>query len=816
MTLICFSDYIPYGLSVSAQGLFYIASHAALLQGSKIKITSLGPLDGASFSMITLSTDTDVTNADPILALKTTALSALLIWSDRASGVLRVNILGTNQILSTKMSSGKDKRIETLNIYTSATKHNAVDLLIHCRSGTSHWAEVYRIDKEPELLQKAYQIPIVEGPTAFSVAVYGEDTYLIRTTKHDVTLFSSTSNQHLGQWLLEVDDHPRSTGAYDITFAVSEVVARGKSSHAVRSAVLLSSGDWKMIHNGEGSWFRPESLSGVIAAAWAGDEGQQSLADELAAESHGSIGAAYLYRIKRHARDAKGFPQWIQGLPDRIAHSLFGTEYSSQHLGSLNDSFGFYKMLIAATDSGRLFALDMGSSGKIVWSVQASVLESGQHWAVESIEVSNDVALIRATDGGKLRISATNGTVLHDQLSSAEAGLEVTITVPDEFGSAVAININADGTLAVPKQCRVTPGTFIVTRDDRTAIYGWVLTTSEPLLVWTFHPQPNEKIVNIAARPSDDPVASVGKALGDRNVLYKFLSPNLLVIGAVNLDTSSASFYVLDAISGRILHNLNHPAVDVSQPITCVVSENWFAYTVFSKSTEGTAQDAVVSPPTTKGYQLVVSELFESPIVNDRGPLNSASNSSSLRPRAIDANIYDSGPYIISQTYVVPAAVSFMTVTSTLQGITPRSLLCVVPSLNSVFAIPRAIAEPRRPVGRDATSVEVEEGLFRHDVAIEYDPKWALNHMRELQGVRKIITAPSLLESTSLVFAFGSLDMFGTRVAPIGGFDMLGKGFNKIQLIGTVAALAVGTGILAPLVSFDLARSRVITLKQPD
>ncbi|KAL8894798.1 MAG: hypothetical protein Q9207_008408 [Kuettlingeria erythrocarpa] len=792
------SGQIPYGLSISAHGIYLVSlSTSAMLQGARIKVTSLDPSDGTPSNIVTLNTGSDVVHVARDLSLKSSNNHSVIIWTDRTRDTLQINVLGTDQVFTTRLSNEQSKHLEALQIYSSSTKEDITDIVVHCKSGTSHWAAVYHIDVTSEAIKKAYQLPAIEAPVAFSMSDYGGQTYLIRTTKHDVALFSLTSGQHLGQWSLQPKAQKCSTDVCDITYVVSEVVARGNSSFAVRSAVLLSSGDWKMIHNGEESWYRPESLSGVIAASWASMDGRLSLADELAAERHTSIGAAYLHRMKRHVRDAKRFSQWIQGLPKRIAHGLFG---SLEYLGSPKDNSGFHKLIIAATDLGRIFALDVASSGKVLWSVQASVVEPGQAWAVESIEVTDDVALVRTAGGGRIQISVTRGNILAEQHSAGETDLKYTVTVPDMSGSAMAVNIKADGTVALTQPGQSTLETVIVTKDKDMTVRGWVLGLSEPLLAWTFVPQLNERIVTIAGRSSNDPVASIGKALGDRNVLYKYLSQNLLVIGTINTATSSASFYVVDSGSGQTLHTMNHPAIDITQPINCVVSENWFAYTVFSDIDDGVGLDSAMSPAKQRGYQIVVSELFESSIVNDRGPLDSTSNASDLRPRALDTDIHDKAPYVVSQTYLVPAAISFMTVTSTLQGITPRSILCVVPSLNSLFAIPRAIADPRRPTGRDATSVEAEEGLFRHDAALEFEPKWALNHMREIQGVQKVVTSPSLLESTSSVFAFGRLDMFGTRVAPIGAFDMLGKGFNKIQLIGTVVALAVGTGILAPLV----------------
>jgi len=48
------------------------------------------------------------------------------------------------------------------------------------------------------------------------------------------------------------------------------------------------------------------------------------------------------------------------------------------------------------------------------------------------------------------------------------------------------------------------------------------------------------------------------------------------------------------------------------------------------------------------------------------------------------------------------------------------------------------------------------------------------------------------------------LDVFGTRLSPSFNFDMLGKDFNKFQMLATVAALAVVTFVVTPLVSLEI------------
>lgn len=73
--------------------------------------------------------------------------------------------------------------------------------------------------------------------------------------------------------------------------------------------------------------------------------------------------------------------------------------------------------------------------------------------------------------------------------------------------------------------------------------------------------------------------------------------------------------------------------------------------------------------------------------------------------------------------------------------------------------------------------------------------------------MRQIITAPSLLESTSLVLALGT-DLFLTRVATSGTFDVLSENFNKVQLVLTVVGLAVAIAVTKPMVRRKRLRER--------
>lgn len=74
-----------------------------------------------------------------------------------------------------------------------------------------------------------------------------------------------------------------------------------------------------------------------------------------------------------------------------------------------------------------------------------------------------------------------------------------------------------------------------------------------------------------------------------------------------------------------------------------------------------------------------------------------------------------------------------------------------------------------------------------------------MNYLLQVANIRAIITSPALLESTSLVFAYG-LDLFASRVAPSHTFDVLNENFNKAQLVLTILGLSVAIIVTRPIV----------------
>jgi outer membrane protein assembly factor BamB len=723
---------VPFQVSASSTAVFYISLQPALLKGYKIRVTSLDPLTGRQASQQILNSDSDVSGPDSVLFVGANTAFPVIAWADKSHRTLKVNVIGTKQVTQVNIENTSGEDIRSIYIHAPKALNALPHFLVQYETASGSWAEVYHVDLASSTVSKAYSLPFLQGWSVFSTGTKDANVYFTRVTDSETTVASSVSHGIIGRWT----QHPPLDRA---VHAVSEVAMKGDSV-AVRSAIVLESGDWQLIQNGAVGWTRPEALSGALAACWADVDSQQDLAHQLEVEGHESLLKAYTHRVKRHLKDLEHLPNWLKELPKRVITSILADEVSNL------DSFGVSKPVIIATKNGWVYALDSGNHGKVAWSVKAAEADT---WNVKSIQTQPGLATVHVADGSSITLNVTTGRITH------------TSPATDKLSSEV----------------NTSPDVYTVTQEDG-RILGWSSKDSR-VPVWTFQPAPGEKIIRATARPPHDPVASIGKVLGNRSVLYKYLTPNAALVTAVG--ENWATFYLLDGVTGRILHTSTHKGVDTAQPIASAMSENWFAYSFYAEGTD---------PSEPKGYQLVVSEMYESPIPNDRGPLGSASNYSSIADLPL--------PHVISQSFIISEPISYMAVTQTRQGITTRQLLATLPESNAIIGIPRPVLDPRRPVGRDPTPTETEEGLMKYAPFLDFDGRWYLSHARQVAGINTVLSAPTLLESTSLIFGFGN-DIFATRATPSQAFDILGKGFSKLQLLLTIVALAIGVSMLAPM-----------------
>ncbi|KAG9230154.1 hypothetical protein BJ875DRAFT_472969 [Amylocarpus encephaloides] len=787
------SSDIPLQVSTNVQSVFVVSLHGTV--GSyNLKVTTLDPVTGKRTNEYTLNTKADVHAPEDVLLVGANSAASIIAWTDKTLKTLKVNVLGKSGDIQSLALKEADGAITNVSLHAPHLVQSQPHFLVHSHSAVANRADVFHIDLTSGSIKKAYDLPKLPGQGSISVSSVDANVYFTRLTQDEAIVVSSASHGILGRWPLKLKEYRGS-----FVHGATEVVQRTADTYAIRSAVVTTDQDWVLVRNGVEAWVRTEGLSGAVAAAWAELPESESLIQNLEVEAESNPVSSYIHRVNRHVNDLQSLPDYLQRLPQRFLSSILPPAIIGPKAGVLvRDSFGFNKLVIVATQRGRIYGLDAGNDGTVVWSTRAFSQPAGKLWDVTGMWVENlkGTTTIRGGEGEYIIVNTTSGEKIETVPPGSWPVVTGTALVDSPSGKWL-LPIGANGDPGEIPQEWAPKDTIVVQCDDgevRGLKFEVTGAKSAPIVTWRFNPPEGQKIVDVISRPTNyDPVASIGRVLGDRTVLYKYLNTNIALVTATSAHDSTATFYLIDTISGGVLHSATHAGVDTTQPIASVITENWFIYSLWADISSDTNNSG-----DSKGYQLVISEMYESNIPNDRGPQGAEANSSSLEPSDIP-NADPALPHVISESFLIPEAISHMSVTQTRQGISIRQVLCTLASSGAIVGIPKSILDPRRPVGRDPTTAEMEEGLFRYTPVIDFDPKIILTHKREVIGIKDVIAAPAVLESTSLVFAYG-VDIFGTRVAPSAAFDILGKGFNKLSLVATVLALWVGVVVLAPMV----------------
>ncbi len=103
-------------------------------------------------------------------------------------------------------------------------------------------------------------------------------------------------------------------------------------------------------------------------------------------------------------------------------------------------------------------------------------------------------------------------------------------------------------------------------------------------------------------------------------------------------------------------------------------------------------------------------------------------------------------------------------------------------------AASKNLLDPKRP--KTLTTQDQEEGLIISKPVLDIDAKNTLTYGLHLLGLDKVVSTGTNLESTSLIFAYGT-DMFFTERAPSGSFDVLSQDFSYSSLLITMIGLSI-------------------------
>ncbi|KAM7539288.1 hypothetical protein Aperf_G00000057648 [Anoplocephala perfoliata] len=625
---------------------------------------------------------------------------------------------------------------------------------------------------------------------------------------------------------------------------------------------------------GEQLWLREEALADITAVEMIDlpVSAQEATIQEEFGQSDASVLELFINRIRSQVHQISvAFNSWRNGKTSSSSSSI-----DNEFTPLLRDDYNLHKMLVIVTSVGKIFGME-SSRGRIMWEyyipgtrLPANALSqhlfaqrSSGHFPLTAI-VS---VLLEESDSQSILLYLEpilgvplNARTLKATANEAEAIVRLTLRVK------LATLVPSSGTLefasgsgeveaanhvqplcvisddlkvqfmppvlsnANPRDLLPDQGLYVYALNAEPAsVTGYQVAatetsgtsiTAKPL--WHMHLSSEDcpqHILHAAVHPPNEHVHSIGRILGDRNVLYKYVNPNLLAVmtggvSAMEEGKPMVSLYLIDTVCGQIIHSVVHRRA--AGPTSLVVSENWVLYSVYnqrSHRTEFTVMELFERKETTDNLVPSPWDIFISSFLpSHSSPLVTADNDkhrhfSSLIRAANSAHGPTNEsvliPDILQRAFILasPLRSGALAVSLTERGITAKSLLFGLEA-GSLLELPKSLLDPRRTL--DVTPELHEEGLEPYVPELPISTLAIISYNQTLERIQRIHTAPSGLESTSLVFAHG-LDLFFTHIAPSKMYDMLRDDFDY----WFIATIVIGMGVASYLAKRFAARKEL-------
>lgn len=676
-----------------------------------------------------------------IVEIGRTQLTPAVIFMDNKAEIY-VHVFGSSRFLPIQVSAAFDKAdAQLLRLKEDQPLTIAINL-----SNSKHsqqWTESRQLNLDTMSLSKPTIISNSElkhSIVTLAGSITSGQVFAVqiglKAEQGQISIWDLKHQQKLSSSQVTLSTNPRAR-----LQSISVEIFQNTENDSViaRAMVSTSYGDLAMWRAGAIDWLRDEGLAETRRILFV-ELLEPAALETINLTSDTTPLQSYLARLKHHYQ-----------LLIRLLGFLMG---NSKHRSDVpeRDHFGLRQLALAMNDQGRIWAIDTLSAA-IMWSADVPAATT----RLIDAHVSNEQNATTATS-----------PILHLTYEAQDG--EQVFEVAALYGNITISKSHDVASSKIPvHRLKVTATTI----KCESSIAGEVISS------WSFRVPKGDSLVT-EAKSKVDKIASVGRVLGDRGVLYKYLKEDIVGLISVNHASRQLTLWILDVSSGKILHQATHKNVGTSKPIHLLMSENWVAYHFWSG-------DVV------EAYQMVITELYE-------GPRNSRLLATTL---ANGDNAKLSAPHAISQSYIYDHEIRAMTATTSRHGITSRDILVSL-ATNQLTTISRRLLDPRRPDPKRVTAQDKEEMLVPYDPVLVSDPKSVLSHAREVAGTTSIVVAPTLLESTALVCAFG-LDVFFTRVTPSMQFDVLSDSFSKSQIVVSIVAL-----LLAILFTRPIARKKAL------
>ncbi|CAG8465850.1 4436_t:CDS:10 [Ambispora leptoticha] len=794
---ITFIRIVQYGAALQAVGLITTNN-----KSYAIEVITLDAIIGDILKKITLSSK--VEDAKDVIVLGGETNSGFVVWKEEPN--MRVNRLGTKDIDGAPLKalygnvinsfSNANGPLEIINLNLGPRTEFLCQ--VPTKIGTA--AAVFKIDPEGGRLAVLYDLEDRPGKSIYSATIDKTERLIV---SRSLTLSKDSVKVEIvapaSRTILATHEIPHLLSeSGTIQKSILNVINRQKEMVTYRILILSSDGSLYFWKDGTVSWRREESLAHAIQAEYL-DLPERKLwsqeIDELAEQAEDSETISpfqrYIRRLITHLYQLQDLFSYIATYinhfvtGDYSSPSPFTSSHDKNQQGLYRDTFGFRKLLIFVTPK-KLVALNTANKGEVVWSRYFGdyVTDLTQIFIVRTAMIKYPPVLVAIGMESEL-----NAKIYKLPIEEPEERTHVLALVDKEL--KVYLYPETLGAVKAFKDFALSSPFYFTLIDaiggKHLAGYRVELLQSnytlpfESNLLWAISFPDDERIAAIAKRNPHEKVASLGRVLGDRSVLYKYLNPHLVAIATITSTKdmiSSLNLYLIDVVKGTILYHSVHENVGSSYPVHIIQIENYILYYFWSEGEEGTSS-------TEKGFVTVVFDLYESANKDVR----------------VDSSIFSSfaheRPYVSAQSFILPYAVKALGVTTTKHGIATREFLFALES-DQLYGLLKRFLDPRRPLG-PLTNEDKEEMLIPYEPVLPDSKQLYLSYNLTIAGIQHIITNPSLLESTSLVLAYG-LDIFFTRVAPSKTFDVLSEDFSKSTLLTTIFGLILGIVITRPMV----------------
>ncbi|KAL3628413.1 hypothetical protein CASFOL_027459 [Castilleja foliolosa] len=644
-------------------------------------------------------------------------------------------------------------------------------------------------------------LSLTDGQQAFALVQNGDGKILL-TVKHSNDW---TSN------LIEETTHMDNQRGLVLKVFVNNYI-RTDRSNGFRALIVMEDHSLLLLQQGQIVWTREDGLASILDVK----------ASELPVEKDGVSVAKVEHNLfewlKGHMLKLKG--TLMLATPDEVAAIQKIRLHSSEKSKMTRDRNGFRKLLIVLTRSGKLFALHTGD-GRIVWSLLLKSLRKSEtcenprgislhqwqdphHHALDenpSILVVGKCGPTSDSPGVLSIVDTYKGEERSHMGPLHSIAHIIPLPITDSIEQRLHLLVDANGHAHLHPRNADALGIFqqelgnvywYSAETDKNVLRGYgvqkncVLEESDDFcfdtkVLWSIvFPSESEKIVTAATRSVNEVVHTQAKVTADQEVMYKYMSKNLLFlatvtpkaigpIGSVTPDESSLVVYLIDTVTGRILHRMTHHG---SQgPVQAVLSENWVVYHYFNLRAHR--------------YEMSVIEIYDQSRAENKDILKLVFGTHNLTSPMTAF----SRPEVFtkSQSYFFTHSAKTIAVTSTAKGITSKQILLGTIG-DQVLALDKRFLDPRRTI--NPTPAEKEEGIIPLTDSLPIIPQSYITHALKVEGLRGIATIPAKLESTALVFAYG-VDLFFTQLAPSKTYDSLTEDFSYALLLITIVALVV-------------------------